>query len=359
MFKKYIKNTLIALLLLSYATTTFPMEHSNKALASDEVAVVENDETQIEAPIEEEYVLTPEERKQWLKDTEEREAREAEAKAEEEDAKDSWASLSWWTKGLNIFNTLNGSYYLLKHWCAPYSYAKKGFLPIGQFIQNGQYPAVIKTLKTVQQAMPISQNTYINIDKKLGMAGAASRNLIHINPDLLMLHDEDERATIIGHESRHVYHNDLFVEDLRRIACPFVTYGILKAYSKGVRYLLTALQQKTEKGSKLYRYLRTAKKVNTAISHNVITHFFLEMYLSEKYKTFYELRADRESALLLNNIEAGISSINKLKDPEFINRHAKIVGCDAAEFAKNIAENDAVSPYPIAMRLKAYEALKK
>ena len=335
MFRKLIKNTFIGLMLLSYAATAISMEQPNNTVA--------NSQTQISSAEEN------------LQNWDAAEAKRHDEKAEEADVKDSWASLSWWTKGLNAITITLRTYFLYKHLNQPNSYAQNGFIPIGQFIQSGEHPVIAQTLQSVQKAMPISADTYIDIDRNLPMPAAAGHKIICINPYLLMLFNQKEKESIVGHETRHIYHKDVIMEDLMVIASPFIAWGALKLYSKGMRYLLTSLQNKVDRNSKTYRYIRTVKTVNTAISHNVITHQVLELLLSNKFRTFYELRADRESALLLNNIEDVIGSFKKMQDPSFKSAFARIAGCTVEDLVKN----EAMSYYPFAMRIKALETLQQ
>lgn len=309
----------LALLLLAYAVTTVPMEHANSAQElvdhEDEIALVQQPN-------------------------------------EDEAPENEWASLSWWTKSFNGWFVFDGGRRLLKNYWAPRTYSMKGFQTVEQFIQNGQHPSIVQAVKNVHAKMPILAGTYIEIDKDLDMPAAAAHKLICINPSLFMLFNEGERESAIGHESRHVYHNDQIVGNVWRMASPFVTYGILKAYNKASNYLLTALQKRMDKNSTAYRWLREMKIINTALSHNVITHLCLQTFLDRSLIRFKELRADREEATLLNNAQATISSFKKMWDPDFRSIYASAAGYDAMD-------SDAVSPYPFAMRIKALEALKQ
>jgi Zn-dependent protease with chaperone function len=143
--------------------------------------------------------------------------------------------------------------------------------------------------------MPISANTYIEMDSQLPMPAQAGKNLISINPDLFMLFNGEECKWMLGHESRHVYHDDVITNTLCGMALPFISYGILKLYSNSTGYLLNTFQNKFDRDSKMYQCLGTLKTINTAISHNVITHICLQQFLYSMFGRFQELRADRES----------------------------------------------------------------
>lgn len=112
MFSKLAKNTFIGLLLLSYAATTISMEQSN----------IDQSATSQEQIAAEYQALAVNQAENWG-------AQSIEQEKEAADKNDSWASLSWWTKGLNTLLVAVRSYHLLKHWCAPYSYCAKRLYP--------------------------------------------------------------------------------------------------------------------------------------------------------------------------------------------------------------------------------------
>ena len=338
------KNSFLVLILFSYGSTAISMEQPNTSLWQRVKNWVSPSESQPNvipgAQISAEW-------RAW-------EARRDEEEAERNDKNDIWSNF-WWPKTLAVGVIAKRTYELLSGLYQSHIYQQKGFTAVNEFIQNNKYLECAQTLKSVQQAMPISKDTYIEIDNTLKVPCSAATNLISINPALFTLFDEEGRCFLLGHESRHVYNNDLIMTHLWMLITPLISYGILKAYNKGTRHLLTALQKKVDRNSKTYRYLRTIKTINTLALQSPIAQILLNVALDRKFQCWRELCADRESSKLLNNVPGSIRWLKKLQDPNFLKTYAAVVGCTVEDLMKA----DQGSFYPLAMRIKALEALQK
>lgn len=276
-----------------------------------------------------------------------------EPQSQGESYEDAWTSRSWWTHILNGWDIATAGRNLIRHLREPYTYKANGYTPIKDFIQADEPREIAQAMKNVYAKMTPPLNCYVKMDSSLEGPAFAAHKTISINPRLLMLFNEKERELVVGHEFRHIYNHDSVVGDLWRMTCPVISYGILQAYYKGSNYLLNALQRRTAKKTPLYDWISHLKVINAAVAHNCITNFVLTMYLERKFINFKELRADRESALLLSNVPAAISALKNMQDSNFLERFAGIIGASA----ETIAASEAVSPYPLVERIPVLEKL--
>lgn len=271
-----------------------------------------------------------------------------------EQSEETWgASLSWLTHVSNALVVVSATRNLINNLRELYNYKINGYRPIQEFIQADSPTEIAQVVKNVYNKMSPPLNCYIKVDDSLGGPGMAGYKMLVINPRAMALFNEAEREQIVGHEFRHIYNSDFICGSLWTIACPLLSYGILKGYYKGSNYLLNLLQKRIGQKTALYQCISHLKVINAVVAHNFITQFLLSNYLDNKFTNFCELRADRESAILLNGATHMVSMLEKMQDPGFLARYASTMNVSL----EALAAADKYSPYPISERIQALEKL--
>jgi Zn-dependent protease with chaperone function len=147
------------------------------------------------------------------------------------------------------------------------------------------------------------------------LAQTEGNKVIFVTPELMPYFTPSEQSVTIGHEYIHLYYKHNAIDIVVNLALPFVTYFSLVAYDYLVRYCIHKLRKHyaLDPMSKSNNILKlVAQMHHRFIVAFPLVNYLLNLYLYSRYSQHCEFIADLESANLLNDKSAAISSLMKV-----------------------------------------------
>lgn len=227
---------------------------------------------------------------------------------------------------------------------------KTSFLEMGKRIEN-----VCKKAQ-VPDETKVSFEEYID-----GPAQVVNNNHLQVQPLLLRLFTPEEQDQIIAHECMHIKNQDGKIGKAADFIAPILSWGILSSSQKVFNYGLDGITKST-KSSILINRLKLA---NNILTQNFISYFALNSLLTSLVSRKIESRADKGAGLLLNETEHAISMHKKVMNPEFKKKMYEILKINIDNDSKpsllmRIIDHPLFSSHPSSEeRIKAFEDLQK
>ena len=179
-------------------------------------------------------------------------------------------------------------------------------------------PATKEALINASSKMRLNETTKIAVQPLFGSPVAAAHNLLLVSDKGTHFSEREEQEFAFGHEMSHVNHNDTLHSIILGFTVPVISYGLLKGCEFGIDKFWDMVKRKyASENSNRYNTLSNIQFINKTIISNPFTYYLLNLYIYNAASRYEEMRADYESATLLNRAEAGIRVMKHMGSDEY------------------------------------------